>query len=122
MKHFKFIIAILLLLFSCISVTGTYKHSTVHKIDSTQQCSSVTALKLQKKSFYDVASSRDLDIHYKFKKKVRFRATTAESSHIKTPYYSKFLSFLICKSNLIYGVAVIYQIERHTHLHLYQLF
>jgi len=122
MKHFKFIIAILLLLFSYLSGTGIYRYPTAHKIEVTQPYSSSTALKLQKKSFYDTSSSRDLDIHYKFKKKIRFRATTSESSNLKTPYYSKLVSFIICKSNLIYGVAVIYQIERHTHLHLYQLF
>lgn len=122
MKQFKFIIGILLFLFSYISSTGTYKYPSVQKIDRTQSSKSLSALKITKTNFYDVAKSKDVDIHYKIKKKVRFRATTSQSCTLKTPYYSKLVSFVICKSRLIYGIVVIYQIERHSYLHLYQLF
>lgn len=122
MKHFKFIIGILLFLFSYISSTGTYKYPSVQKIDRTQQSESLSAFKIAKTNFYDISGSKDLDIHYKIKKKVRFRATTSQNCTLKTPYCSKLVSFIICRASLIYGVAVIYQIQRHTYLHLYQLF
>jgi hypothetical protein len=122
MKQFKFIAGILLFLFSYISSTGNYKYPSVQKIDKTGHKDSFSAFKIAKASFYDLSCSKDLDIHYKIKKKVRFRATTSQSCTLKTPYYSRLVSFVICKSRLIYGIATLYQVERHTHLHLYQLF
>lgn len=122
MKHFKFIIGILLFLFSYISSTGSYKYPSVQKIDQTQKNNSFATFNIAKESFYDASLSKDLDVHYKIKKKVRFRATTSQSCTLKTPYYCKLVNFIICKSRLIYGIATIYQIVRHTHLHLYQLF
>ncbi|MDW8850701.1 hypothetical protein SD960_11400 [Flavobacterium sp. MMLR14_040] len=122
MKQFKFIIGILLFLFSYISSTGTYKYPSAHKIDQTQESDSFAVFKIAKASFYDASLSKDLDVHYKIKKKVRFRATTSQSCTLKTPYYSKLVNFIICKTRLIYGIATLYQVERHTHLHLYQLF
>lgn len=122
MKQFKFIIGILLFLFSYLSSTGSYKYPSVQKIERTQPSESFSTFKIAQTNFYDISQSKDLDIHYKIKNKVRFRATTSESCTLKTPYYSKFVSFVIGKTRLIYGVAVIYQIQRHTYLHLYQLF
>ena len=122
MKQFKFIIGILLFLFSYLSSTGTYKYPSVQKIERTQPSESFSAFKIAQTNFYDISRSKDLDIHYKIKNKVRFRATTSESCTLKTPYCSRLVSFVIGKTRLIYGVAVIYHIQRHTHLHLYQLF
>lgn len=122
MKQFKFIIAILLFLFSYISIAGTHRYPSVNQINETEKSNSFSAFKIAKTSFYGIDPSKDLDIHYKIKRKARLRAITSESSILKTPYYSKLVSFIICKSRLIYGVVTIYQIERHTHLHLYQLF
>jgi hypothetical protein len=122
MKQFKFIAGILLFLFSYTASTGTCKYASAHEIIQTGQGNLYFTFKNAKANFYDMSCSKDLDVHYKIKNKVRYRATASESSSLKTPYYSKLVSFIICKSRLIYGVAVLYQIERHTYLHLYQLF
>jgi len=122
MKQFKFIAGILLFLFSYTASTGNCKYPSAHQILPTGQSDFYFGFKTAKTIFYDASLSKDADVHYKIKKKVRYRATASESSCLKTPYFSKLVRFVICKSRLIYGVAVIYHIERHTHLHLYQLF
>lgn len=67
-------------------------------------------------------SSNNLEVHYKVKKKAKSRATLEQSTTIKIPYFSNLVNFKLYKKSLIYGIASIYQIQRHTHLHLYQLF
>ncbi len=66
--------------------------------------------------------NKEIHIHYVVKKKLKFRATTSECSTLRSPYYSNLIKFRNYKRSLIYGIASIYQIQRHTYLHLYQLF
>ena len=66
--------------------------------------------------------NKEIQIHYVVKKKVKFRATTLDSSTLRPPYYSNLIKFRNYKRSLFYGIASIYQIQRHTYLHLYQLF
>ncbi|MFB9110083.1 hypothetical protein [Flavobacterium gyeonganense] len=66
--------------------------------------------------------NKEIHIHYAVKKKIKFRATTSEYTTLRSPYYSNLIKFRNYKKSLIYGIASIYQIQRHTYLHLYQLF
>lgn len=66
--------------------------------------------------------NKEIHIHYVVKKKVKFRATTSDCSTLRPPYYSNLIKFSNYKKSLIYGIRSIYQIQRHTYLHLYQLF
>lgn len=66
--------------------------------------------------------NKEIHIHYAVKKKLKFRATTSECSTLRSPYYSNLIKFRNYEKSLIYGIASIYQIQRHTYLHLYQLF
>ena len=118
MKPYKFIYIVLLSLLSFFRGTETYKlpahfgHCiTLDSVaaDDTQIFSS------------DFSSSKNLEVHYNLKKKIKSRATTLEQSTIKAPYFSSLINFKLYKKSLIYGIASIYQIQRHTHLHLYQL-
>ncbi|PBJ10212.1 hypothetical protein [Flavobacterium sp. ACN6] len=64
----------------------------------------------------------DLDVPLTPKKKIKHRATVTEKSALRTPYIAKSENFKIFKTQLIYGIATTYQIQRHNYLHLYQLF
>lgn len=119
MKNTKFTCIILLFLLFFIRSTESYKYhyeqapvesQCVYDADETPQFSA------------SEFTSKDLDIHFTVKKKIKYRATTLDSSTLKTPYYTKVVSFKVFKNALIYGIASVYHVERHTHLHLYQLF
>ncbi|MEL1253515.1 hypothetical protein AAEO57_07010 [Flavobacterium sp. DGU38] len=70
----------------------------------------------------DFSSAKNLKVHYIIKKKIKSRATTLEQSTIKAPYFSNLVNFKLYKKSLIYGIASVYHFQRHTYLHLYQLF
>lgn len=119
MKPIKFIYIVLLSLLSFFRGTETYKQP-VHlnhclTLDSVAADDTFT-------SSSDYSSSKNLEVHYKIKKKIKARATTLEQSTIKAPYFSNLVNFRLYKKSLIYGIASVYQVQRHTHLHLYQLF
>lgn len=69
-----------------------------------------------------VIKYKELDVHFKFKSRVKNRATASESDALNILYSTKPALFTIFKNSLIYGIEVIYQIQRHNYLHLYQLF
>lgn len=119
MKPIKFIYIILLSLLSFFRSAETYKLPAENtsciildsvEADDTYHFSS------------DYSSSKSLDLHCIVKKKIKGRATTLEQSTIKAPYFSNLVNFKLYKKSLIYGIASTFQVERHTHLHLYQLF
>lgn len=118
--HYKFIYVILVLLLSFFRSTETYNrhHSELCNIVVLDTVSSDGTLLLSS----DLSSSKVLKVHYVIKKKIKHRATTLEQSTLKTPYFSDLINFKLYKKSLIYGIASIYQIQRHTYLHLYQLF
>ncbi|BFM45187.1 hypothetical protein CFS9_38280 [Flavobacterium sp. CFS9] len=120
MKPLKFIGIILLFLFSFLSRGEFGKRPAELTICQLQE--NFTASEVPQFSSSALVSPKDLDIHFIVKKKIKHRATTSDSSTLKTPYYTKLVPFRIFNDRLIYGMATVYQIQRHTHLHLYQLF
>ncbi|WP_433830172.1 hypothetical protein [Flavobacterium anhuiense] len=119
MKPAKFIYIVLLSLLCFFRGTETY--TPIYNISNCITLDSVAADDTQIFSS-DFSSSKNLEVHYKLKKKMKCRATTLEQSTIKAPYFSNLVNFKLAKETLIYGIASIYHIERHPHLHLYQLF
>lgn len=119
MKSTKFSFIILLFLLLFIRSTESYKYHSEPK--SVEYQYNYTAEEISQFSSSDLAAKK-LQIHYTVKKKIKYRATTSENSTVKPPYCSNLVKFTLYKRRLIYGIASIYQIQRHTYLHLYQLF
>lgn len=119
MKPVKFIYIVLLSLLCFFRGTETYQ--PIYNFSNCITLDSVAADDTQIFSS-DCSSQKNLEVHYKLKKKIKGRATTLEQSTIKVPYFSNLINFKLYKKSLIYGIASIYQVQRHTHLHLYQLF
>ncbi|WP_433763517.1 hypothetical protein [Flavobacterium ginsenosidimutans] len=119
MKPTKFIYIVLLSLLSFFRGTETYQ--PIYSANSCITLDSVTADDVLSFSS-DFSTSKTIDLHCIVKKKIKGRATTLEQSTIKAPYLSNLVNFKLYKESLIYGIASIYHIERHPHLHLYQLF
>ncbi|PAM93290.1 hypothetical protein B4N84_18715 [Flavobacterium sp. IR1] len=119
MKYTKFIYIVLLSMLSFFRGTETQQQQ-VHL----NNCITLDSVAADDIIFYSSDfSSNNLEVHYKVKKKTKCRATTLEqSTTIKIPYFSNLVNFKLYKKSLIYGIASIYQIQRHTYLHLYQLF
>lgn len=121
MKQFKFISVILLFLLAFISKAESIKqHSFGLDIFKSQYNFIPSKINLVSRS--TLAYAKDVDVHFSVKKKVKYRATTSESSTLRIPYLIKLAHFKIFKNRLIYGIESVYQIQRHTYLHLYQLF
>ncbi len=119
MKPSKFIYIVLLSLLSFFRGTETY--TLPIELNPCITLDSVEADDVLHFSS-DFSTSKTIDLHCIAKKKIKGRATNEEQSTIKAPYFSNLINFKLYKKSLIYGIASIYQIERHTHLHLYQLF
>jgi len=119
MKPAKFIYVVLLSLLCFFRSAETYQ-----PILSASSCITLDSVAADDTQIFstDFSSSKNLEVHYKLKKKMKCRATTLEQSTIKAPYFSNLVNFKLYKETLIYGIASIYHIERHPHLHLYQLF
>lgn len=119
MKPIKFIYIVLLSLLSFFRGTETFQQpvyqSSCITLDSVAADDAISFSS-------DFSSSKNLEVHYVLKKKMKCRATTLEQSTIKAPYFSNLINFKLYKKSLIYGIASIYQVQRHTYLHLYQLF
>lgn len=119
MKYTKFIYIILLSLLSFFRGTETHHQQS----NTFSHCISLDTVSTDDAASYsDFSSSKNLKVHYIIKKKIKARATTLEQSTIKAPYFSNLVNFKLYKKSLIYGIASIYQVQRHTYLHLYQLF
>ena len=119
MKNTKFTCIILLILVLFIRSTESNKyHAEQNACKNLCELSTADIPQLLSSDLLN----KEIHIHYVVKKKVKFRATTSEFSTLKPPYYSNLIKFRNQKRSLIYGIASIYQIQRHTHLHLYQLF
>ncbi|WP_163399000.1 hypothetical protein [Flavobacterium fluviatile] len=115
--RFSYIIIIFLLLF----IRSTESHKYHYQTTSPENQCTYTPEEISQFASSDLAAN-ELQFHYTAKKKIKYRATTLDNNTLKSPYYSNFVKFKLCKSRLIYGIASIYQIQRHTYLHLYQLF
>nr|WP_241774396.1 hypothetical protein [Flavobacterium sp. Root935] len=120
MKQYKFTAVILLFLLAFISGSGFCKQAVEPAVSHTKV--NFFSSEKYKISPITFGQAKESDLHFIVKKKVKYRATTSESSTLKAPYFTKLVHFKIFKNRLIYGIATTYQIQRHTHLHLYQLF
>jgi len=119
MKNTKFTCILLLFLLFFVRSTESYQyHFEPETIES--QCAYIPE-EIPQFSSTDL-HNKEIQIHYVVKKKLKYRATTLDSSTLRPPYYSNLIKFRNYKRSLIYGIASIYQIQRHTYLHLYQLF
>ncbi|MCP2025379.1 hypothetical protein L1276_000519 [Flavobacterium sp. HSC-32F16] len=119
MKNTKFTCILLLFLLFFIRSTESYKYH--YEPESVENQFAYSPEDIPQFSSTDL-QNKELQIHYVVKKKIKFRATTLDSSTLRPPYYSNLIKFRNYKRSLIYGIASIYQIQRHTYLHLYQLF
>ncbi len=119
MKSVKFIYIVLLSLLSFFRGTETHKQ-TAHF----NNCIILDSVAADDTLLFssDFSSSQNLEVQCIVKKKIKCRATTLEQSTVRVPYFSNLVNFKLYKKSLIYGIASIYQVQRHTHLHLYQLF
>lgn len=119
MRNFKFIIAVLLFFFAFLSRKDQSREKALTGLEMQQVYSKFETL-----HFIDLSSfaANKIDLHTKVKKKVKYRATTSDPFILKTVYFHQLICIGIFKNSLIYGIAKLYQVQRHTHLHLYQLF
>lgn len=120
MKHLKFVSLILLFLLSFLGSTEFYKYPSELSHSHTQDA--LLALDTPQLESSYLSMSNDVDIHFVVKKNLKNRTAHIVSSILKNPYYTDLISFKILKNGLIYGIADIYQVQLHSHLHLYQLF
>lgn len=119
MKQLKYISVILLLLLAFISKAEINKYPF-----GLQKIKLQNSFIISKTNFISkpLLAYKDANVREIVKKKIRYRATTSESSTLRTPYLIKLMHFKAFKNRLIYGMSSIYHIQRHTYLHLYQLF
>jgi hypothetical protein len=119
MRNFKFIIAVLLLFFAFLDRKGQSRQQVLAGLEMQQ-----VYTKFETLHFIDSGSfaANKTDLHAKVKKKVKYRATTSDPFILKLAYFHQLIRFGIFKNSLIYGIAKLYQVQRHAHLHLYQLF
>jgi hypothetical protein len=120
MKQFKLISVILLFLLSFTSSAEGIKHSS--GLENFESHSTFITSKIQLSSALALAHTKDQDVRFIVKKKIKNRATASDSITFKTPLLIKLIDFKIFKNRLICGIASIYQIQRYAYLHLYQLF
>jgi hypothetical protein len=119
MKKTKFTCIILLFLLLFIRSTESYKYHAEQNVH--ENLCELTLADIPQLLSSDLIN-KEIQIHYFLKKKLKLRATTLDCSTVRAPYCSNLIKFRNYKKSLIYGVASIYQIQRHTYLHLYQLF
>lgn len=121
MKHFKFFCLILLLSLSFVRSTEPNRYQPELSDYCTPDNVSADEIPYLSSDYFSI--SKNLEIHFIVKNKIKHRAVTSDSSTIlKTPFFSKLLHFKILENKLIYSIKTFYQIQCHTHLHLYQLF
>lgn len=120
MKHLKFISVILLFLLSFLGSTEFYKYSFELNNDQAQDLFLTSDIPPVLSS--PLSMSNDVDVHFVVKNKIKKRVPSSETSSIKNTDYSNLVCFKTLKDSIIYSIATIYENQRHTHLHLYQLF
>lgn len=120
MKHFKFFCLVLLLSLSFIRSTESNRYQP----ELIDYCTpdNVSADEIPYFLSSDLSLSKNLEIHFIVKNKIKHRATPSDSTILKTPFFTKILHYKILVNKLIYSITTFYQIQCHSHLHLYQLF
>lgn len=120
MKHFKFFCLILLLSLSFVRSTEPNRYQPELSDYCTPDNVAADEIPYLSSDYFSI--SKNLEIHFIVKNKIKHRAVTSDSTILKTPFFSKLLHFKILENKLIYSIKTFYQIQCHTHLHLYQLF
>ena len=121
MKPTKFIYIILLALLTFFSSVEFCKHSSEFRnYHLTQDVLSACDIPQMESSSESI--SNDLKARFTVKKKAKTRVEESENRIFKRNYYTSFIDFEVLKNGVIYGVANIYKIQQHKHLHLYHLF
>lgn len=67
-------------------------------------------------------AQKKVDFHTDVYKGIKRKATHPENNLLPDFYFTDFITLRCFKGSLVYGIATAYCIQRHTHLHLYQLF
>lgn len=65
---------------------------------------------------------KKVDFRVDVLKGIKRKATNQENNLLPDFYFTDFITLRCYKGSLIYGIATAYCIQRHTYLHLYQLF
>ena len=120
MKHPKFIFVTLLFLLSFLGSMEFYKYSSELNNCQTQDLFLTSDIPPVLSS--DLSMSNDVDMHFLIKNKIKKRVLSSETNSIKNIDYSNLVCFKALKNNIIYSISTIFENQRHTHLHLYQLF
>ncbi|TPG44094.1 hypothetical protein [Flavobacterium pectinovorum] len=119
MRNFKFIIPVVLFFFAFLSREYKSRQRVLAGLEMQQVYSKFQILHVIDSGSF---AANKTDLHIKVKKKVKYRATTSDPFILKRAYSHQLIRFGIFKNSLIYGIAKLYQVDRHAHLHLYQLF
>lgn len=120
MKHLQFITVILVYLLTFTTSSASERAQYCEILPVGNQYSTLANPLVC--SVYFV-KSKEQNVHYTGKYKIKNRATASDtSSALKVPFLTKSTLFTILTDRLIYGIAVIYLLQRHCYLHLYQLF
>lgn len=119
MRNFKFIIPVMLFFFAFLSRKDQSCQRVLTGLEIQQVYSNFQTLHVTDSGSF---AATKIDLHTKVKKKVKYRATTSDPFILKRANFHQLIRFGIFKNSLIYGIAKLYQVERHAHLHLYQLF
>lgn len=120
MKNYKFISIVLLLLLSFLGSTELYKYSSESNNCQTQDFFLVADIPQVLSSALSMAN--DVDLHFILKNKIKKRVLGSETNELKYAYDTNLVRLKTLKDNLIYSSATLLKSQRHTHLHLYQLF
>jgi len=128
MKRFKISSYIILLCLSFLS--NAYGRTAPVRRDFT---ASRTFTKLQLPYIKFLFKNSDVKFHYGkpqkntdlkslLSKGIKRKATSPESDILPDLYHSDFVTIKSFMDNKIHGLSVLYHIQRHSYLHLYQLF
>ena len=128
MKRFK-ISSYIILLCLCF-LSNAYGRTAPVRRDFT---ASRTITKFQLPHVKFLLKNRGVKLHYgkpqkktdlksHLSKGIKRKATSPESNILPDFYYSEFVTITSFLDNKIHGLTVLYYIQRHSYLHLYQLF
>ncbi|MFA9187951.1 hypothetical protein AAGV33_13650 [Flavobacterium sp. FBOR7N2.3] len=120
MKPIKSIYIIILSLLTFYGSVEFYKYSFEANNYQTQDVFLASDVSQVESS--SASMSNDMKMHFVIKKKAKTRVEDSETRTLKKNYSTNFFTLKLLKESIFFSVASLYQIQQHTHLHLYQLF